>query len=170
MQIDALERGGRSETDYLKYLSQILSGIAEDLSRLDGFPAASAAASLTDDELSSFAEKLYKARRARAKCLEPGLFGEAAWDMLLDLFISHNHGGPVPVTSLCIAGAVPPTTGLRWIQVLEQFELVTSFPTAEDRRVRLIALTCKGHDAMRNCLAELHELLEKRDLGAARCR
>ncbi|MEZ5655102.1 MAG: hypothetical protein R3E04_04340 [Sphingobium sp.] len=41
------------------------------------------------------------------------IFGEAAWDMLLDLFVSRSENKRVSVSSLCIASGVPATTALR---------------------------------------------------------
>lgn len=43
-----------------------------------------------DFALGAFAKKIYQSRRERDKKLQvPGLFQDPAWDILLDLFISH---------------------------------------------------------------------------------
>ena len=65
------------------------------------------------------ARRTYADRRRRDKLFQPGLFGEPAWDILLDLFISAKEGKKVSVTSACIGSAVPTPTALRWIAVLE---------------------------------------------------
>ena len=39
------------------------------------------------------------------------LFGEPAWDILLDLYIANVENKPVSVSSACIGSAAPPTTG-----------------------------------------------------------
>ena len=42
------------------------------------------------------------------------LFGDPAWDMLLDLTAARAEHTRVSVTSLCIASAVPPTGAPGW--------------------------------------------------------
>jgi predicted transcriptional regulator len=46
------------------------------------------------------------------------LFADPAWDMLLDLLQAEIAQHRVPVSSLCIAAAVPATTALRWIKTM----------------------------------------------------
>lgn len=59
-----------------------------------------------------------KARRTRERLLPEGLFADPAWDILLDLTLARLDGRQTPVSSLCIAAAVPTTTALRWIKTL----------------------------------------------------
>jgi len=54
-----------------------------------------------------------RARRLRGHYLSEELFAGSAWDMLLDLLQSELTRLRVPVSSLCIAAAVPATTALR---------------------------------------------------------
>lgn len=75
--------------------------------------------------------KIIAGRQARARFFEGDLFADPAWDMLLDLTAAHGEGQRVSVTSLCIAGMVPATTGLRWIKQLVEtgvFERVDDLP------------------------------------------
>lgn len=76
--------------------------------------------------LSARALALYRARRARTASFDGhgDLFGEPAWDILLDLFIAREAGRRVSVSSACIAADVPATTALRWLSALEQRGLV----------------------------------------------
>lgn len=46
------------------------------------------------------------------------LFGEPAWDMIVDLFIAAEENKTVSVSSLCIDASVPMTTVLRWNNIL----------------------------------------------------
>jgi hypothetical protein len=64
------------------------------------------------------------ARRKRVQFFGDDLFGEPAWDILLDLFATHLTGGRVSTSSLCIAADVPSTTALRWIGVLCERDLL----------------------------------------------
>ena len=58
---------------------------------------------------------IYRARRDRDVMFDGHgrLFGEPAWDILLDLYIAYHEKSAVSVSSVCIAAAVPATTGLR---------------------------------------------------------
>lgn len=92
------------------------------------------------------AKQHYKARRARTKLFGfPDLFGEPAWDMLVDLFIAAEEGKQISVSSLCIASAVPGTTALRWISILETRELVLRTSDPVDARRFYISLTSETH-------------------------
>ena len=59
-----------------------------------------------------------RARRLRARFFDEELFADPAWDMLLDLLQAEIAQHRVPVSSLCIAAAVPATTALRWIKTM----------------------------------------------------
>lgn len=84
----------------------------------------------------------YRCRRSRNLVFaDTRLFGEPAWDMLLDLFIAARAGQRVPVTSACIGAAVPITTGLRWLALLESLGLVLRDPDPSDARRALVRLS-----------------------------
>ncbi len=100
---------------------------------------------------------LYKQRRVRAKHFEAELFGEPAWDLLLDLFVSECQGRDIQVSSACIASAVPATTALRWITILEQGGLLERFDDPRDRRRSMVRLTDAGRSAMINYLTGILE-------------
>ena len=108
----------------------------------------------SDDALATVAARLYTARRRRARYFDPAIFADPAWDMLLDLFIARVRGKRVRTISLCVAAGVPGTTALRWIAMLEERSLIERHLDAEDRRVRLIALTSHGYKLMRRYLLE----------------
>ena len=95
------------------------------------------------------ARKAYALRRKRAAIFgNPDLFGEPAWDILLDLFIAQGEGKPVSVSSACIGSASPATTGLRWLGVLADEGLVVRENDLEDHRRVLVRLTRTGSAAM----------------------
>lgn len=95
------------------------------------------------------ARKAYALRRKRAAIFgNPDLFGEPAWDILLDLYIAQAEGKQVSVSSACIGSAAPPTTGLRWLGVLADEGLVVREADAEDQRRVLVRLTPAGQAAM----------------------
>lgn len=95
------------------------------------------------------ARQSYEDRRRRAKIFRSDdLFGEPAWDILLDLFIAAKERRRVSVTSACIGSAVPSTTALRWITILEKHELLVREADPGDARRIYVKLSTKGYDAM----------------------
>ena len=90
------------------------------------------------------AELMYQERRSRDRLFGTDLFGEAAWDMLLDLYIHRGRGALVPVSSACIGAAVPPSTALRCLGKLESRGLVVRRADVDDRRRSLVTLSAKG--------------------------
>lgn len=96
------------------------------------------------------AEHFYRDRRIRDRIFgNPDLFGEPAWDMLLDLFIAAELGKQISVSSLCIASAVPPTTALRWITILESQSLIARRDDPADSRRVFISLTTNAHSKLK---------------------
>lgn len=104
------------------------------------------------DEQSQFltlARTRYDARRKRASVFDNAeLFGEPAWDILLDLYIAHAEGKPVSVSSACIGSASPPTTGLRWLGVLQEAGLLEREHDVRDQRRVLVRLSDHGVQRM----------------------
>lgn len=97
----------------------------------------------------ALARKTYAMRRKRAVIFgKPDLFGEPAWDILLDLFIAAGEGKAVSVSSACIGSAAPATTGLRWLGVLADEGLVLRENDPEDHRRVLVRLAPAGQAAM----------------------
>jgi DNA-binding MarR family transcriptional regulator len=102
------------------------------------------------------AKRHYRNRRKRDAVFEnTNLFGEPAWDMLVDLFIAGEEGNLISVSSLCIASAVPDTTALRWIAILEREKLITRKPDPNDQRRIFLSLTDIAKKYMQT-LFELH--------------
>lgn len=97
----------------------------------------------------SLARRAYGSRRKRTAIFRnPDLFGEPAWDILLDLYIAHGEGKAVSVSSACIGSAAPATTGLRWLGVLADEGLVVRENDPEDHRRVMVRLSSTGVSAM----------------------
>ena len=95
------------------------------------------------------ARQTYSDRRRRIKIFQSeDLFGEPAWDILLDLFIAAKERRRVSVTSACIGSAVPSTTALRWIAILEKQGLLTREADPGDARRVYVKLSARGYAAM----------------------
>ena len=106
------------------------------------------------EELSLFARTLYQERQLRNKIFSAKIFGEPAWDMLLDLYASEAEGKLVSISSASLAAAVPGTTGLRHIQKLQAAGLI-SRKSSPDRRVVHLNLTPAGQSEMTIVLSRL---------------
>jgi len=68
----------------------------------------------TEEEIAS----ILRLRRARQKLLGADLFGDVAWDLLLELFAAHLAGRKIRLSEID-AGA-PRSTLARWAAVLEE--------------------------------------------------
>ncbi|MEJ5978231.1 winged helix DNA-binding protein [Novosphingobium sp. PS1R-30] len=102
------------------------------------------------------ASRVYGARRVRdAVFADPTLFGEPAWDMLLDLLAAQGTNKRISVTSACLASNVPLTTALRWITVLENKGLVEREEDEMDARRTFLKLTRKARGLLRTYFVEL---------------
>ena len=99
--------------------------------------------------------RIIRQRQLRARFFDGDLFGDPAWDMLLDLTAARAEHTRVSVTSLCIASGVPPTTALRWIGQMIDTGLLERVEDETDRRRAFITLTDKASDAMARYFAEL---------------
>lgn len=95
------------------------------------------------------ARQTYEDRRRRTKIFRSeDLFGEPAWDILLDLFIAAKERRRVSVTSACIGSAVPSTTALRWITILERQNLLVREADPGDARRVYVKLSARGYAAL----------------------
>ncbi|MFH3478235.1 MULTISPECIES: response regulator [Xanthobacter] len=88
------------------------------------------------------------AQADRAAIFEPNLFGDPAWEMMLDLMMSEAHRREISVTSLCLASGVPTTTALRRIDELMEAGFVSKHPDPHDRRRIMVRLTPLGRERM----------------------
>lgn len=94
-------------------------------------------------------------RQSRSRFFDSALFGDPAWDMLLDLTAAHGEGARVSVTSLCIAAGVPATTALRWITQMVESGIFVRVPDPADKRRAFIGLSDKALYAMSGYFASL---------------
>ncbi|HWU04181.1 MAG TPA: MarR family winged helix-turn-helix transcriptional regulator [Novosphingobium sp.] len=134
----------------LSELTSELARMADELGEIaeqrDGEPCEQANCDPVDMAMS-----IYRNRRRRGQIFgDDDLFGEPAWDMLLDLYVAEKNQKRIAVTSACIGAAVPPTTALRWIRILEDKQLILREVDKDDARrtfVRLSPLGCERMEA-----------------------
>ena len=96
------------------------------------------------------AQALYDMRRAREAFFgtNADLFGEPAWDILLDLFIAHERGVETFVSDACIGACVPPSTAIRWLAILEERGLIERDADPFDARRRSVHLTRRAREVL----------------------
>jgi len=150
--------------DRLRQLSEEVSRIASTLARLSAGPAAPSAVReaapvadlppLSADTVRS----VIRARRLRTRYFAEELFADPAWDMLLDLLQAEIAQLRVPVSSLCIAAAVPATTALRWLKTLVSQGLFIRRADPHDGRRVFVELAPDTSLAMRRYFAEVEAI------------
>lgn len=111
------------------------------------------------DVLVEMAKAIYRARESRHRHFPRDLFGEPAWDILLDLYIAKSRGEMVTVSGACIASQIPPTTALRWIKTLEKDGWIVREDDQIDRRRSFVRLSSKGETAVVRCLIDSHRTI-----------
>ena len=92
-------------------------------------------------ELSKLVRQTIKYRRNRDYYFESDLFADPAWDMLLELYAAELADRRMTVSWLCNGSAVPATTALRWIKLLEKRGMLERRPDPLDGRRVVIAMT-----------------------------
>jgi DNA-binding MarR family transcriptional regulator len=147
----------------LRQLSDEVSRIAATLARLSVGPGAPAAnrnePASVSGEVPAVAidtiRQVIRARRLRARHFDEELFADPAWDMLLDLLQAEIAQHRVPVSSLCIAAAVPATTALRWIKTMTDAGLFKRRADPHDGRRVFIELSSTASEALRRYFGEV---------------
>lgn len=108
------------------------------------WPSAAARIERNSIELAKQAVLLKCQNGVKKKVLPEAMLGEPTWNMLLELFCQFAGGAKISTKSLCIAADCPETTALRYIDRLEECDLVIRSRTETDRRVTMVGLTRKG--------------------------
>ena len=151
---------GKDNAVRLRQLSDEMGRIAATLARLStgpGSPAVkpSETTSPSPDVEAETVRAVIRARRLRARFFSEELFADPAWDMLLDLLQAEIAQLRVPVSSLCIAAAVPATTALRWIKTMTEQGLFVRRADPHDGRRVFVELAPAASDAMRRYFADV---------------
>jgi hypothetical protein len=145
----------------LRQLSDEVSRIAATLARLSSNPpiAAPRPEFVTKGEVPQVSAEtvrtVIRARRLRSRYFPEHLFADPAWDMMLDLLQAEIAQLRVPVSSLCIAAAVPATTALRWLKTMVQEGLFLRRADPHDGRRVFVELAPDTSDALRRYFSEV---------------
>jgi hypothetical protein len=156
--------GTDQSAERLRQLSEEVSRIASTLARISAGPSvrkpsgevipAGELPPLPADTIA----KVIRARRLRSRYFDETLFADPAWDMMLDLLQAEIRQHRVPVSSLCIAAAVPATTALRWLKTLVSQGLFLRRADPHDGRRVFVELAPGTSVSLRRYFAEVEGL------------
>lgn len=145
----------------LRQLSDEVSRIASTLARLSAGPGAPprpvdrGPVADVPQVAADTVRSVIRARRLRARFFSEELFADPAWDMLLDLLQAEISQLRVPVSSLCIAAAVPATTALRWLKTMVKQGIFVRRADPHDGRRVFVELAPQASQALRRYFAEV---------------
>jgi hypothetical protein len=135
------------DSEEIHDVARKLLRLSEQLKELPA-PQGAKPESVTPAKILKYAENLYNLRRQRENFFDKSLFGEPAWDLLLDLFIQGERGKQVSISSACVGAAVPTTTALRWVTTLMTKGLLCRVTDDTDARRSILKLTREGRQTM----------------------
>jgi len=138
-------------TRQLRMLGNQAMRLAADVAARDAAEAdrsAFAAFESDSDLWLTVAQDIYRERQRRREFFDGDLFGEPAWDILLDLYICEKKGERVSITAACLGAGVPETTALRWLKQLEKGGLLLREADRRDARRSFIRLSELGYAKM----------------------
>jgi predicted transcriptional regulator len=153
-----------NNAERLRQLSEEVSRIASTLARLSAGPGSPprvlepAVAGDVPPLAAEMVRNVIRARRLRARYFPEELFADPAWDMLLDLLQAEIAQLRVPVSSLCIAAAVPATTALRWLKTLVSQGVFVRRADPRDGRRVFVELAPQTSEALRRYFADVGQV------------
>ncbi len=106
-------------------------------------------------------------RRARDSVFPREYFSDAAWELLLDVYLADKERRKAAISDLGLAAGIPLTTTLRYIDRLESDGFVARVPDPHDKRRIFIALTEQGRAAMNHVGTTANQWLARRRGGYA---
>jgi hypothetical protein len=161
MRARASDIAADQSAERLRQLGDEVSRIAAALARLSSGPTAGLQSVSrmpsgdAPDVSADTVRDVIRARRLRSRFFPEELFADPAWDMLLDLLQAEIAQLRVPVSSLCIAAAVPATTALRWLKAMVQQGLFVRRADPHDGRRVFVELAPDASRALRRYFAEV---------------
>jgi len=76
------------------------------------------------NEAAQIASAILSFRRYRLRALSPDIFGEPAWDLLLEVFVADAEGAPMTARIAAERSETPPSVMSRWLKHLSAKNLV----------------------------------------------
>ncbi|TCM35247.1 response regulator [Novosphingobium sp. ST904] len=94
-------------------------------------------------QLTDYIRELLRKEMKRREIGGGELFGDPAWEMLLDLLLAKIEGRRVSVSSACIASGAPMSTALRLVRRLVGEGVLCRLPDEQDRRRHFLIINPK---------------------------
>ena len=107
------------------------------------------------DLVYSLVKDILRFRRLRNRLLGGDLFGEPAWDILLELFAADWSGDKLSVSAACYVSGVPSSTALRWVVRLEREGWIQRVDDPLDGRRSWLMLTDRAERSMREVVSQM---------------
>lgn len=95
---------------------------------------------------------MIRERQIRNTFFGAQLFGEPAWDIMLDLFAARLEGKQISVSSACMAAGVSQSTAMRWVTRLTNCGLLLRKADPEDGRRTNVELSDEAIALLTNCI------------------
>jgi DNA-binding MarR family transcriptional regulator len=105
-------------------------------------------------EFRDVAHRLSETRRLREKALPADVSNSRAWDLLLVLYAE----GEMITSHVFKAAGVPHTSGLRWLDRLDELGLAQRRSLPDNFQVALVSLTAEGMELMTDLLTRIAAL------------
>lgn len=96
----------------------------------------------------ALAKSIVASRKRRANSFRNIRLGEPSWDMILDLYVAQGEGRRVDISGLCLASGVPPTTALRYVDLLVEDGHIAKVDDRDDGRRAFVNMGAQLHAAM----------------------
>lgn len=88
----------------------------------------------------AYAKRIKASRLLRLTFFDSSLLGEAAWDIMLALYIAEGEGRRLKISDLFNESGVPPTTTLRWLERLYELQMASKRRHRMDQRIYFVEL------------------------------
>lgn len=117
-------------------------------------PAVPSEPPVATEDLTAFIRETLK-QEARKRAIGEGeLFGDPAWEMLLDLLLAKIEKRQVSVSSACIASGAPMSTALRLVRRLVSEGVLFRVPDEHDRRRNFLVINPKFEEPLIEYLSD----------------
>ncbi|HYD06490.1 MAG TPA: hypothetical protein VEC60_12235 [Reyranella sp.] len=145
------------EAEALRAHGQALLKLGRELlaraNALDGKKTSAPASLSSEAEVLILAKAAQDDRKRRLDFFRKDLFGEPAWDILLDVFIQERIGKPLSVMASYIGSAASTGTAHRYLKLLISDGLIERTGDPKDNRRSFLTLTPEAKEAMVEYLA-----------------
>ncbi|MEQ1499492.1 MAG: hypothetical protein ABL914_12630 [Novosphingobium sp.] len=84
----------------------------------------------------NWAKEILRERMLRRQFMEPEIFGEPAWDILISAYLAEQAGVENSVVEACTVCRLNFVVGFRWFKVLEGFALISRIGTGKEFAMR----------------------------------